>query len=108
MSVIMREAMDRWNEMRDDFELFRHAQYERAAADCKGELLNALGREEGIEPYSLFLGTTARAAKYASEELREWWAQDGNSRMTVEAFERQWLTAREDPNTGPLWMGWPR
>ena len=52
MSMIIREAMDRWNVMRDDFELFRHAQYERAAADCRGELLNALGREEGIDPYS--------------------------------------------------------
>lgn len=109
MSVIIEEAMARWNEMRDDFELFRHAQYERAAEDCRGELLNRLGQADGVDPYSLFIGSTARAAKYASEELREWWLEDGNHRMTVEAFERQWLSAREDPTeTGPIWMGWPR
>lgn len=96
MSVILREAFEQWKQMRDDFELYRHAQYERAAADCRGELLSAEGREEGVDPYSLFLGPWVRVEKYASEELLDWWTQAGNGRLTVEAFERQWLAAREE------------
>lgn len=107
MSVIMRDAFDRWREMRDDFELFRHAQYERASADLRGELLNSLGKSESIDPYSLFLGTTTRAAKYASEELREWWNEPGNHRTTVDEFERQWVAARTE-HADPDWEGWPR
>lgn len=96
MSAIMREAFERWQEMRDEFELVRHAQYERAVADCRGELVNRRGRENRVDPYSLFLGPVARAQAYASEELIEWWSRGGaNRRWTLRAFEEQWLDAQQ-------------
>lgn len=91
MSVIMRMAFEQWQEMRDAFELRRHAQYERAVADLRGELLNRRGRENHIDAYSLFLGPMSRARAYASEELLEWWEGRNNRRMTVSEFEAQWL-----------------
>lgn len=98
MSAIMRAAFEQWQEMRDDFELVRHSQYERAVAELRGELLNRRGHEEGIDPFSLFLGPWARALAYASEELREWWLWGGieNRRWTVAEFEDQWLRARDE------------
>ena len=96
MSVIMSAAFEQWQRMRDDFELTRHAQYERAVAELRGELLNRRGRENHIDPYSLFIGPENRARSYASEELLEWWHEgSGNHRWTVEHFEKQWLAQRE-------------
>lgn len=95
MSAIMREAFERWKEMRDEFELVRHAQYERAHADLRGELLSARGRREHIDPYSLFMGPATRARAYASEELWEWWMEPRNGRWTLEEFEEQWCASRE-------------
>lgn len=89
MSAIMRAAFEQWQRMRDDFELVRHAQYERAVAELRGELLNRRGRENHIDPYSLFLGPVSRARAYASEELLEWWTR--HQRWTVEEYERQWM-----------------
>lgn len=95
MSVIMREAFELWQQMRDDFELFRNAQYERAVSELRGELLNRRGQQNHVEAYSLFLGPEARAMAYASEELIEWWNEATmNRRMTVEEFEIEWLRAR--------------
>lgn len=95
MSAIMRSAFEQWQEMRDEFELFRHAQYERAVAELRGELLNRRGQENHVDPYSLFLGPTSRAIAYASEELREWWAAGpSNARRTVTDFETEWLGQR--------------
>ena len=91
MSAIMRAAFERWKEMRDEFELVRHAQYERAVAELRGELLSPRGRAEHIDPYSLFMGPASRARAYASEELWEWWQGPSNRRWTLEAFEEQWL-----------------
>lgn len=96
MSAIMRKAFQTWQEMRDDFELMRHAQYERAHEELNGVLLNRRGREAGIDPYSLFMGSELRAVKYASWELVAWWHEDSdNHRPTVEHFEKQWLAQRE-------------
>ena len=94
MSVILREAFERWKQMRDDFELYRHAQYQRAVAELRGELLNRRGQTNHIEAYSLFLGPLQRALAYASEDLQRWWAEPGNGRLTVEEFENEWLRAR--------------
>ena len=99
MSAIMRAAFEQWQRMRDDFELTRHAQYERAMAELRGELLNRRGRENHIDPYSLFMGPVNRAMAYASEELLEWWQTgDNNRRWTVEQFEKQWM---DDQAYGP-------
>jgi hypothetical protein len=43
---------------------------------------------------SLFKGPDVRARAYASEELIEHWER--HPRMTFEAFEAQWMEARED------------
>lgn len=91
MSAIMRAAFERWQEMRDEFELVRHAQYERAVAELRGELLNRRGIDHHVDPYSLFMGPTARAEAYASEELIEWWRDPRHGRWTLSAFEEQWL-----------------
>lgn len=95
MSAIMRAAFERWKEMRDEFELVRHAQYERAVAELRGELLSPRGRAEHVDPYSLFMGPASRARAYASEELWEWWQQPSNRRWTLEEFEEQWMAGED-------------
>ena len=95
MSAIMRAAFERWKEMRDEFELVRHAQYERAVAELRGELLSPRGRAEHVDPYSLFMGPASRARAYASEELREWWRGPSNRRWTLEEFEEQWMSGED-------------
>lgn len=94
MSLIMKAAFEQWQEMRDDFELRRHAQYERAADELRGELLNRRGWGRGIDPYSLFVGPENRAFTYASDDLQMWWCRPKNQRLTVEEFEKQWVAAR--------------
>lgn len=96
MSAIIREAMERWQAMRSEYELHRRAAFERADADLHGELLNRRGQSEGVDAESLFMGTWARARAYASEDLIRWW-EDGNPRVTVEMFERDWLAAEVEP-----------
>lgn len=96
VSAIMRAAFEQWQRMRDDFELVRHAQYERAVAELRGELLNRRGQQNHVDPYSLFMGPASRARAYASEELIDWWTR--NRRWTVEEYERQWM---DDQAYGP-------
>lgn len=92
MSAILADAMETYRLMREEFELYRHAAYVQAHEELRGELLNARGRAEGIDPYSLFMGPTPRAERFASEELRRWWARHG--RPTVEDYEEQWWSCR--------------
>lgn len=92
MSAIMDAAIALQATMRDEFESYRHSMYERAADECRGELLNAQGRARGVDPYSLFIGPAARVAAYGSEELVEWFKANG--RVTVDEFEANWLSAR--------------
>lgn len=49
----------------------------RAERDCRGELTNDDGRRQSIDPRSLFIGTDAHARRWASEELIEWWEDNG-------------------------------
>jgi hypothetical protein len=56
-----------------------------AEAGTKGNMLNRRGREAGINERTLFTGTEARARKYASEELLEWW--EHHPRPTEAYFE---------------------
>lgn len=95
MSVILKSALESYQEMRDEFELYRHAAFLRASRELRGELLNAHGRALRIDPYSLFMGNAARATCYASEELIAWWAEQG--RPTVAAFEAQWTSSTYGP-----------
>ncbi|NUR01318.1 MAG: hypothetical protein HOY79_33780 [Streptomyces sp.] len=52
-----------------------HTEAQIAAAEraCNGYLLSKAGRAAGINPYDLWTGPLSRAARYASEELREFW-----------------------------------
>lgn len=61
-----------------------------AETATNGFMLNAEGTRRGIDPMSLFSGPRSRVERYASEELKQWF--DENGRMTfaefVEAIEQ--------------------
>jgi len=57
----------------------------QAEDDTHGNLLNAAGRAAGIDPATLWSGPAARARKYASDELKQWWSEHGG-RTTVAEF----------------------
>ncbi|MFC8733586.1 hypothetical protein ACFT5B_14250 [Luteimicrobium sp. NPDC057192] len=93
MSAIFDDAIALWRDVRDAFELYREAQYERAELATRGHLLNHEARERGVSAWSLFIGPERRAHRWASDELREWWAKNG--RMTFAEFERTYLQGGE-------------
>jgi hypothetical protein len=68
--------------------------YVQAEAATNGHMLSPAGRAAGIDPHSLFSGPRARAEKYASPELKEFWDQHG--RLTYTEFRGQVLGARAD------------
>lgn len=92
MSVIMAAALDVYGQMRDDFELHRNAEFMRAHEAVRGVMLNRRGRDEAVDPYSLFMGTATRAIAFASEDLLRYWID--TPRPTLSDFERQWMAAR--------------
>ncbi|WP_288874204.1 hypothetical protein [uncultured Microbacterium sp.] len=92
MSIIS-EAFNAWRECRAEYDDTLYSQYEAAEAATNGAMLNARGREKGIDPFTLFMGTEARALAYASEELVEYW--QSHPRITFAKFERQWQARRE-------------
>lgn len=94
MSVLIKEAFAEWRECRAEYEAVLYAQYLRAEEATRGALVNAEGRARGIEPMSLFMGTAARAYRWASEELKEHWARD--PRLPYVEYERQWAASREE------------
>ncbi|GHC44439.1 MULTISPECIES: phage minor capsid protein [Streptomyces rochei group] len=63
-----------------------------AAEHAVGFLLNAKGREKGVEAGSLFRGPARIAYAYASDELKDWWAEHG--RLTQAEFIEM-VTGRE-------------
>lgn len=87
MSALFKAAANGWRVMRADFEIQREGAYLRAETACNGKLLNDRGRRAGIDPYSLFIGASARAYAYASEELIDHWAR--YPRLTLAEFEAQ-------------------
>lgn len=87
MSAIMDAAFETYRMMRADFELYRHARFLRAHTELCGELLNIAGGAD-IDPVTLFMGPWSRVDLYASEELKDRFAQHG--RLTVDEFETQW------------------
>jgi hypothetical protein len=68
---------ERTSPTRQDVQLeyasFLEEQYVTAEGATRGHMLNAAGRAAGIDPRSLFSGEATRAARYASEELLEFW-----------------------------------
>ena len=60
----------------------------QAEDDTNGNLLNPAGKAAGIDPATLWSGPAARARKYASDELKQWWSEHGG-RMTAAEFAAQ-------------------
>lgn len=63
--------------------------YTDAEDECRGHLLSKAGQARGVTPRSLFTGPEARARKYASEELLNYWQQNG--RLTMDDFKASLL-----------------
>lgn len=68
--------------------------YITAETDTNGYLLNKAGQAAQIDPYTLFHGPAKRAAKYASDELLDWWQQNG--RITWIEYKAQMLGRPSD------------
>ncbi|MEU5847447.1 phage minor capsid protein [Saccharopolyspora shandongensis] len=66
-----------------------YAAYIAAEAATNGYLLSNEAEAAGIEPLSLFTGPAARARRWASDELLEWW--DENGRLTFEEWVAELL-----------------
>lgn len=77
----MDAAFETYRLMRADFDLLRHSRFLRAHTELRGELLNAAGRAAYVDPATLFMGPWTRVERYASEELKSWFAQRG--RITI-------------------------
>lgn len=75
--------------MHDAWEQYIEVSYNRALEECAGVLINELGREQGIDGYTLFTGNVLRARRYASWELLRYW--EGHPRLTMHEFEEQWV-----------------
>jgi hypothetical protein len=82
---------------REEYDSFVHGSYISAETDCRGVLLNRSGLSAGIDPSSLFSGPASRVRKYASEELRSWFARHG--RITYSEWKYQWFGRESDRNT---------
>lgn len=91
MSPIYEYAAGLWREMRDEFELQVEAAHAAAEEGTHGKMLNARGRREGIDAYSLMTGPWSRVRLYGSPELIEWCETEG--RPSVARFEREWFAA---------------
>lgn len=72
-------------QLRETYDAYTTTQWLAAEADCRGFLLSKEGQAAGIDPEELFSGPAARAEKYASDELKEWWGRNG--RMSFAAFK---------------------
>lgn len=79
--------------MRLAYERYLEYAYTRSLEETGGVLVNAAGRQKKINGLDLFTGPSARAYKYASEELIEWWQV--HPRLSLEQYEAQWVEGME-------------
>jgi hypothetical protein len=79
---------------REEYDGFVYTNYLAAESECRGQLLTREGVAKGIDPATLFSGPAARARKYASPELRTWWARHG--RITYSEWRYQWFGRESD------------
>lgn len=80
--------------VRRSYDEWVHLQYLRAETDTRGHMLTPEAQVAGINPIELFEGTSARARKYASEDLLRWWSD--NVRLTFTEFKAQMLGREAD------------
>lgn len=95
MSLTFDSAIAIWRGLRAEFELYREVQHAAASDACNTVLLNRDALARGIDSYSLFIGPRARAERWASDELLEWWQSHG--RMTFADYEAQRLEEIQAP-----------
>jgi hypothetical protein len=93
VSAIFARAAEQWQDMRRDYERELSHQYLKALEGTGGVLVNKEGRALGIDGYTLLSGPLARAQRYASWELQEWW--ESHPRLTLAVYESQWLAGTE-------------
>lgn len=91
-SAIFQRAAELWAEMSEEYTAAVLREYERAEAALGLAMVNVEGRFEGVSALELFTGRMDRAYRYATPELRDWWAD--HPRIDREAFERLWLVSR--------------
>lgn len=82
----------RWARVTALYAEYLNAQWDAAETFCNGQLLNKAGRAAGIDARTLWEGTAAHAARYASEELLEFWAH--HPRYTISQFQKEQRAAR--------------
>lgn len=75
--------------IRRTYREYIHLQWLDAENATRGHMVNAAGRAAGVDALSLFSGPTARARKYASEDLLRWWAD--RPRVTYAEWRAQLL-----------------
>lgn len=90
LGQVARRLYDEWVEV----------QFIAAERYARGMLVNAEGRLRGIDGRSLLSGPTARAMKYASDELKTWWEK--HPRMTLTEFRAQALGRDADKRAARL------
>lgn len=73
---------------RQHYDELVYSNYLGAEEGTRGNLLNAAGKAEKIDPITLFSGPSARANKYASEELKRWWGEHPPPRMTFAQYKQ--------------------
>lgn len=73
---------------REEYESYTASQYFQAEAEV-GFMLNAEGRKNGIDAFSLFSGPVSRVKRYGSEELQAWFGRNG--RQTLASFRYDML-----------------
>lgn len=88
-SPIFARAADEWARMRLAYGDYLEAHMLAAELATNGTFLNARGKAAGITQEQLFTAGPSVTAAYASEELRDFWAE--HPRMTLAQFERAWV-----------------
>jgi hypothetical protein len=69
-------------------------QYFDAEAATNGYLLTAAGQQAGLDTLDLWRNNEAYARKWASDELKEWW--DNNGRLTFDTFAAGLLSGENE------------
>ncbi|MFI9553714.1 phage minor capsid protein [Nonomuraea endophytica] len=90
LDQVARRLYDEWVEV----------QFIAAERYARGVLVNAEGRQRGIDGRSLLSGPAARAMKYASDELKTWWEK--HPRVTLTEFRAQALGRDADRRAARL------
>jgi hypothetical protein len=79
---------------REEYDTHLYTSYLQAESECRGALLSRAGQAQDIDPESLFSGRADRVRKYASEELKTWFARHG--RITYTEWKFQWFGRESD------------